>query len=292
MSEQSNAPLMIASVLDEPPPGIVRLIASSGASTDNLRGIDAARDEVEALVDAARKRNVEASGQILQGNPLIEIVRLVRREQHVLLVKTAEPATGVRRVLFGHLDRQLMRNCPCAVWLDKPESAPSYARILAAVDPNPFQEDFERDPSRQELNIQILENAISLAEAEQTQLHVVHAWPFELEGMLQARVGLSPEAISDLAKSIRQRHENALQRLLAPYMAQIAQIDLLKGNPWEVIPQTTIRHSIDLLVMGTVCRTGISGVLLGNTAETVLDQVDCSLLTVKPSGFASPVDVG
>jgi nucleotide-binding universal stress UspA family protein len=75
-------------------------------------------------------------------------------------------------------------------------------------------------------------------------------------------------------------------------MAQIAQIDLLKGNPWEVIPQTTIRHSIDLLVMGTVCRTGISGVLLGNTAETVLDQVDCSLLTVKPSGFASPVDVG
>jgi len=40
--------------------------------------------------------------------------------------------------------------------------------------------------------------------------------------------------------------------------------------------------------MGTVCRTGIAGFLIGNTAENVLNDVDCSVLTVKPEGFASP----
>ena len=44
-----------------------------------------------------------------------------------------------------------------------------------------------------------------------------------------------------------------------------------------------------LLVMGTVCRTGLSGFLIGNTAEEVLGAVDCSVLTVKPEGFVSPV---
>ena len=41
--------------------------------------------------------------------------------------------------------------------------------------------------------------------------------------------------------------------------------------------------------MGTISRTGIPGILVGNTAEKLLERVDCSLLTVKPEGFVSPV---
>ena len=42
--------------------------------------------------------------------------------------------------------------------------------------------------------------------------------------------------------------------------------------------------------MGTVGRSGIKGLLLGNTAEKVLGTCDCSILTVKPDGFVSPID--
>jgi len=41
--------------------------------------------------------------------------------------------------------------------------------------------------------------------------------------------------------------------------------------------------------MGTVARTGIPGLIIGNTAETVFSQVSCSILTIKPAGFKSPV---
>jgi nucleotide-binding universal stress UspA family protein len=47
--------------------------------------------------------------------------------------------------------------------------------------------------------------------------------------------------------------------------------------------------SADLVVMGTVARTGISGLIIGNTAEAILDQLMCSVLAVKPPGFTSPV---
>jgi nucleotide-binding universal stress UspA family protein len=46
---------------------------------------------------------------------------------------------------------------------------------------------------------------------------------------------------------------------------------------------------VELLVMGTVCRTGVAGFLIGNTAEGVLDQINCSVLTLKPEGFKTPV---
>ena len=45
----------------------------------------------------------------------------------------------------------------------------------------------------------------------------------------------------------------------------------------------------DQVVMGTVCRTGLAGFFIGNTAESVLQQVNCSVLVLKPEGFVSPV---
>lgn len=66
-------------------------------------------------------------------------------------------------------------------------------------------------------------------------------------------------------------------------------LHLIEGDPVERIPELVMEQGIDLLVMGTVCRTGIAGFLIGNTAEEVLNRIDCSVLTVKPEGFITPV---
>jgi len=38
-----------------------------------------------------------------------------------------------------------------------------------------------------------------------------------------------------------------------------------------------------------VGRNGIEGLLLGNTADKLLNHCDCSVLAVKPDGFVSPI---
>jgi len=64
---------------------------------------------------------------------------------------------------------------------------------------------------------------------------------------------------------------------------------LLWGSPaYEVVRLANELHS-DLIVVGTVGRRGVEGLLLGNTAESVLTHSDCDVLTVKPVGFVSPI---
>jgi hypothetical protein len=60
---------------------------------------------------------------------------------------------------------------------------------------------------------------------------------------------------------------------------------------YEVIPAMIRDIKADLVVMGTVARTGIPGFIVGNTAEMILSQIACAVLAVKPPGFVSPVKI-
>jgi nucleotide-binding universal stress UspA family protein len=66
-------------------------------------------------------------------------------------------------------------------------------------------------------------------------------------------------------------------------------IHLPKGEAGELIPEVAERERIDLVVMGTVARSGIPGFFIGNTAERILHSLPSSVLAVKPDGFVSPV---
>lgn len=68
-----------------------------------------------------------------------------------------------------------------------------------------------------------------------------------------------------------------------------AQTYLPKGNVHEQIPALAKEIEADLIVMGTVGRTGVPGFIMGNTAEETLNQIDCSVLSIKPPGFVTPV---
>ena len=64
---------------------------------------------------------------------------------------------------------------------------------------------------------------------------------------------------------------------------------MIKGEAATVIPRFVNNHGIDLMVMGTLARSGIAGLFIGNTAEKILNSVHCSVLALKPAGFETPV---
>jgi nucleotide-binding universal stress UspA family protein len=68
-------------------------------------------------------------------------------------------------------------------------------------------------------------------------------------------------------------------------------VKLRRGDPEDVIPRFVVSEGVDLVVMGTVARAGIAGMLVGNTAERMLKRLSCAVLALKPAGFASPVRV-
>ena len=102
---------------------------------------------------------------------------------------------------------------------------------------------------------------------------------------------LAQEQVERYVEDSQAEARKALDDLLARFPGAPGRrfVHLLKGDPADVIAGFAKAGRVDLIVMGTVARTGIGGLLIGNTAETVLQRVDCSVLAVKPAGFISPV---
>ena len=189
--------------------------------------------------------------------------------------------------MFGSTAMHLMRKCPCPVWVMKPGQSQRYARILVAVDVT------ASDTKENTLNTKIMDLATSLAHLEQSELHIVYAWNIPHEHLVREAHGISPEEIEKWENETRRLPQKYLDDFLKKYdLDKIKfQVHLLKGKVSNLIPELVINKRIDLIVMGTLCRTGIPGFFIGNTAERILHRVDCSVLTVKPEGFISPVTI-
>ena len=94
-----------------------------------------------------------------------------------------------------------------------------------------------------------------------------------------------------MVQATGEEHQTKLEELAERHgVAELGgQTHLIKGAPQEVLPELADRLDINLIVMGTVGRRGLSGLIMGNTAESMMRAVRCSILTVKPEGFVSPV---
>lgn len=86
-----------------------------------------------------------------------------------------------------------------------------------------------------------------------------------------------------------------LHRILHDQLSQEAyeylspRFHVLQDSAKTVIPEMAAQLKEDLVVMGTVARTGIAGLLVGNTADTIFEQLRCSVLALKPPGFVTSI---
>jgi nucleotide-binding universal stress UspA family protein len=105
------------------------------------------------------------------------------------------------------------------------------------------------------------------------------------------RYGLPSEECERVFRTSRENYERRFERCLADVDLSGVEVAsrVLAGPPGVRIPEYATEKDVELIVMGTLGRTGIAGLLIGNTAETILAQVECPVLAVKPEGFVTPV---
>jgi nucleotide-binding universal stress UspA family protein len=199
-----------------------------------------------------------------------------------LIIKPKE-AIGEGPTL-GSDDLHLLRKCPCPIWIINPTQRKPFGKILIAVDPDPS------DPERLGLHADLVKLGTSLARNEHGKVEVVHAWRVYGETMLRGpRFKLSDAEINALADNEKATRQQWLDALVAPYADSNIKVTLVKGQPEVVLTEIIERKKPDIVVIGTVARSGLPGLLIGNTAEYVLSRINSSILTVKPRGFKSPV---
>ncbi len=289
LAKHNQARITVLDVVDELPRHLQRAITIMPPSELQDIVIKERLSQLEKLVKPARKKGIKVGVKVLLGTPFLEIIREVLRKRHDLVIKSAEGKGTADQLLFGSTDMHLMRKCPCPVWIIKSSKRKQYARLLASVDLDPSKKESKK------LNALIMDLAISLAIQERSELHIVYAWKMYVkEVYLNFSGSLRPQDVAKMVRDEQKLHKDRLDKFLSNY--DLEAIDhhahLLKGDPGQVISGLTQKKRVELLVMGTVVRTGIPGFLIGNTAEKVLNEVNCSVLTVKPKGFVTPVEKG
>ncbi len=213
----------------------------------------------------------------LVGKAAIELVHEVHAGGYDLVVAGTVGTTAMRRFFMGSVAEQLLRTCPCAVWVTRPENVVSPRKILVPVD---FSEVTER----------IVENAGAIAKLFGSEIILLHTFDSEVLSVLGVLDGDSSENLALLAKNMEEEVGPKLDELKKLLPAEVKVVTkILRGDAATVINELQEPDDVDLTIMGTVGRSGMSGLLLGNTAEKVLRHSYSSLLVVKPANFVSPI---
>ncbi len=222
--------------------------------------------------------NGDVEHRVASGNPALAIIERVVSAGHDLVVVTTDDDAEDRATI-----KRLLRKCPCPVWVIRPTRARTQ-RVLAAVDP---------ESEATGLNTLILELAASMVDLYGGELHLVHAWELYGESTMRTSsfLRMDPDAVDALVEEERIRRRAAVDELVAagPAIPEGWEVHLEKGSAASAIGSLVSRLRINLLVMGTVERTGVPGLVMGNTAERVLDEARCSVIALKPDGFVSPI---
>lgn len=265
-------------------------------------------DELKEMLISERRQEIighfEAEPVIINqmtvifkfGKPVVEIIKEAIRGRHDLVIKAASGKQTFKDRLFGNIAVKLLRKCPCPVLIIKPSEKVSFQKILAPVDPENVGEETTRTGEHENfIHKQVIDISIGMAQMENSHLHILHCWFLPGETILASgRTRIDSDNLDHMRMLAEKIHSRKISAFVAEYdLSDIRHsIVILKGDPGDMIVDYADKNGIDLIVMGTIGRSGLSGLLIGSTAENVINRVNCSVLTVKPENFKSPISIG
>jgi universal stress protein E len=241
---------------------------------------------LERLARLLRRRGIDVHADLVWDLPPHEaVVRFAVKQRADLVVADSRRYGRLARWFLTNTDWELIRHCSCPLWFAKSPALRRKIQVLAAVDP------FHARAKPAKLDDRILQSARQVARLLGGRVAVGHAYTLPTY-MFGEALGQVPVQIPGLPNEIR-RHtatvRKAMNRLAQRHGIPAAARFIETGDPATVLPSLIRRLSADVLVMGAVSRSGLKGLLIGSTAERVIDEVSCDVLVVKPDSFRATV---
>ncbi len=225
--------------------------------------------------------NINIDTQVIWHNrPYEAIINTVINDKYDLVIKGTHQHGALKAVIFTPTDWHLVRKCPTPVLFVKDMQWPAQGNILAAV--NAVSE----NEQHLSLNKRIIKDAQFLCELANAKLNLVNAYPATPVNIAIEIPEFNPGLYNE---SVKKHHIESTNELANEFNLTSDQCFIEEGLPEDVIPDVANRLNSELVVIGTVGRTGLSAALVGNTAEHVIDSLDCDVLALKPDGYVSPL---
>lgn len=253
---------------------------------------------LEQLEDEWRQRHLERLERVAQklrdgglsvtttcdwDYPAFEaVVRRALRSKSDLIVAERHAKKHLAPWLLRFNDWELLRRSPVPVLLVKSGRRWQRPAVLAAVDPT---HSFAK-PAK--LDAAIVDAAGAVATALGGKLHAVHAFVPTVIDVRQLDLD-DPNLSAHIESQAAKQAAVALERTVGAAGVPPARRHLVARHPADAIPQVARSTKAGIVVMGAVSRSGLKRLVVGDTAERILDALACDVLVVKPAHFASRV---
>ena len=226
--------------------------------------------------------DIEISKQVVWHNrPFEAIIKNIIKGDFDLVVKSTHHHDTLKSVIFTPTDWHLIRKCPAPVLFVKGHAWPEHGHVLAAVNSASDNE------QHQALNKRIISDAKFICNIADANLSIINTYPATPVNIAIEIPEFNP---SQYNEAVKKHHEDETYALAERFALETQQCIIKEGLPEDVIPYAAKKYQAELVVIGTVGRTGLSAALVGNTAEHVIDSLDCDVLALKPDGYRSPLE--
>lgn len=236
------------------------------------------------LAAGAALRGIRTRATVTWDYPAAEgLVRLVLKHRPQLLLAEAHRHSRLARPFLSNTDWELIRECPCPVWLSRPGRTRSGGPVVAAVDP------LHAHAKPATLDSEILDQAVRAAGQPQRVL-MCHAYTFPMQppvidGAIEAYWVMSEQELQRYEAMLHKELGKLGERAGIPERNRI----VAAGDPALVLPRVVRKQRASLVVMGAVSRSAVRRLFIGNTAERLVERLDCDVLVVKPRRFKTSV---
>jgi universal stress protein E len=233
---------------------------------------------LEQLVAPIHAEGLTATTEVRSFKRLYEAIIQVALEEDVDMVyKPTRQHTLLQRAIFNSTDWNLIRLCPLPLLLVS-DSQPVKGRdVIAAVDLS------SEDDEHAELNRLLLSQAVMVSRLIQSQVKVVNASP--------GGSGVKTMPGSTDQQSINNGYRSKALEFTEKFSIPVEQVIIREGTAEEVVNEQAASSNAAVIILGTVARSGLAGLFIGNTAERVLEGSNTDVMVVKQADFKSPIQI-
>lgn len=279
----NRLPVTLVTVLPEPSAGWFGDVEQAKRNHEvDLTEANAVLQDLAAQYAKAGQDSVAVDCLVAVGKPWIELLRACDNADDALIICGSRNVGAVSRALFGGTGLKLLRHARGPVWLVK--------AILDEDD----QLDILATTDLTEVGKDVLAMSVDIARTIPSRLSVLHV----VEGMVERymrRTGISDEQMEKMRTESVQAATHGVHEQLAGTdfrtLQSGVQVHVATGPADIGILNAISNLNINVLVMASRARGGVSGIVLGNTAEKLLAEIPCSLIVIKPDDFKSPVEL-
>lgn len=232
--------------------------------------VESTEDDVAAFVDSAIGAHA-AQLRVTDGDVVSEIVRLASALPADFVVMGTHGISGFKQLLLGSVTERVWLEAPCPVLTVPPRVAPhspdtvSLARVVCAVDFSPS-------------SARAVAYATSIAKRAGGRLILFHALEWFDEEVEAPSPGVNTK---DLPTSEEDAREGLEQLLMADARACDPELVVGHGSPAGEILRLVRDYDAGLIVLGVHGRNVLDRTLFGSTAQRVVREASCPVVTVR-----------